>query len=311
MDETGPHNSAKARRGRIDPRLFQIAALSALLAFGILSGAIRQSPGHAAAAFAAAVATQFIFARTLSIPFEMKSALISALSISLLLRTDHPLWMALAAMIAIGSKHLLRIDGKHVFNPANAGIVGLLITSAAPWPAPEALAGVAWTTPGQWGAAATFAALLAGVGTFITARAARLDVPATFLLVYGALMIGRALWLGDPLTIPLHRLQNGALILFAFFMISDPKTTPDDRFARIVFCAAAAALAFVLQHRFFISDGLFYALAAACLLRPALERVRPAARFSWMSVRSAKTANEPDLTPQRRTTWNTARLEHR
>ena len=41
-----------------------------------------------------------------------------------------------------------------------------------------------------------------------------------------ALVFGRSLWLGEPMSIPLHRLQNGALLLFTFFMISDPRTTP-------------------------------------------------------------------------------------
>jgi len=42
-------------------------------------------------------------------------------------------------------------------------------------------------------------------------------------------VIGRSLYVGEPLTIPFHRLESGALLLFTFFMISDPKTTPDSR----------------------------------------------------------------------------------
>ena len=41
-----------------------------------------------------------------------------------------------------------------------------------------------------------------------------------------AVLCGRSWWLGEPLAIPLHRLENGALLIFAFFMVSDPKTTP-------------------------------------------------------------------------------------
>jgi len=45
---------------------------------------------------------------------------------------------------------------------------------------------------------------------------ARSDVTYAFLGFHVALRLGRAWWLGDPLSIPLHQLQNGALVLFAF-----------------------------------------------------------------------------------------------
>ena len=59
-----------------------------------------------------------------------------------------------------------------------------------------------------------------------------------FLAFYAGAPLGRALWLGEPLAIPLHRLESGALLLFTFFMISDPKTTPDSRAGRILFAVA-------------------------------------------------------------------------
>ena len=49
------------------------------------------------------------------------------------------------------------------------------------------------------------------------------------------LLLARAFWLGDPLAIPLHQMQSGSLLIFAFFMISDPRTTPDRGWA--AFCS--------------------------------------------------------------------------
>jgi len=137
------------------------------------------------------------------------------------------------------------------------------------------------TTPGQWGAALWFCALLAGAGVFITTRAARLDTALVFLGVYAGLLFARAAWLGDPAAIPLNRLQNGALVLFAFFMITDPKTTPDGVRARAAFAALTALAAFLLSHHFYVVDGLFFALAGACALRPLFERVDPARKYQW------------------------------
>ena len=59
-------------------------------------------------------------------------------------------------------------------------------------------------------------------------------IGVTYKSFEALLLFGRAYWLGDPLAIPVHQLQNGALLVFAFFMISDPKTTPDTGFGRVL-----------------------------------------------------------------------------
>lgn len=61
--------------------------------------------------------------------FEPRSVLISALSLTLLLRTASPAVAALAAALAIGGKLIIRARGKHLFNPANFGIAATLLLS--------------------------------------------------------------------------------------------------------------------------------------------------------------------------------------
>ena len=253
-----------------DARIYQILTLSGLLAFGLTMRAFEIAPIHILAIIAAACATQWLGSFLIAVRPDFKSALITALSLTLLLRADSVWPLIAAATIAIGSKFTLRLHGKHIFNPANIGIVAMVLLTDA-----------AWTTPGQWGTAVWFAALLAGAGMFITYRAARFDVPLVFLGVFAALIFGRALWLGDPLSIPLLRLENGALVLFAFFMISDPKTTPDGAIARTAFTGGAAVLAYILTFHFYLTDGLFFALAIACAIRPLLELACPAPRYQW------------------------------
>jgi len=253
-----------------DPRIYQIAVLSGLLVFGWSARAFEIEPLQFLAIVAACCATQWLGSFLIAIRPDFRSPLITALSLTLLLRADAVWPLAAAGALAVGSKFALRLDGKHIFNPANFGILAMVL-----------LADSAWTSPGQWGAAVWLAALLAGLGLFVAYRAARIDVPLIFLSVFAALMFARALWLGDPLAIPLLRLQNGALILFAFFMISDPKTTPDGAIARALFAAGAAALAYALTFHFFIADGLFYALALMCVARPALDWLDPAPHYRW------------------------------
>jgi Na+-transporting NADH:ubiquinone oxidoreductase subunit NqrB len=174
-----------------------------------------------------------------------------------------------AAVLAVGSKFALRVRGKHVFNPTNLAIVALLAT------------GEAWVSPGQWGSAAFFAFLLACVGGLVVNRAARSDVTFAFLAFHLAIVFGRSLWLGEPWAIPVHRVQNGALLIFAFFMISDPRTTPDRRGARVVFAALVALGAGYVQFVLFRTNGLLLSLAACSLLTPVFDVVWPGFRYAW------------------------------
>src|SRR5262249_53568423 len=160
---------------------------------------------------------QYVCTRVWRLPrFEPRSAMISALSLCLLLRTNHWWIDAAAAVVAIASKFVVSDGRKHLFNPTNIALVALLIVTDR-----------AWVSPGQWGTGVVFAFFIACGGGLVVNRATRSDVTYAFLAVYLSLVFGRSVWLGEPLAIPLHRVANGALLLFTFFMISDPRTTPD------------------------------------------------------------------------------------
>jgi hypothetical protein len=259
----------RARR-RWDPRLYQIATLGGLLGYGMLALGLDVQPATVVVLLASVLGAQLIGARATVGRFDPWSALISGLSLCLLLRTDTLALAVVAAGFAIASKFLVRVRGKHVFNPTNGAIVAMLLLTDG-----------VWVSPGQWGNAAVFAFLLAAAGGLVVNRAARADVTWTFLASHAALTLGRALWLGDPLAIPLHRLSNGALVLFAFFMISDPRTTPDSRAGRLVFAVLVAAGAYVLQFRLFQTNPLLWSLAACSLAVPLIDRLLPGGRYDW------------------------------
>jgi len=255
-----------------DPRVYQIAALAALLMYGTASLGFDVSPGRAALVLGSALTSQYACTRIWRLPaFDPKSALISGLSLCLLLRTDVALLAVLTAAVAIASKFVVRWDGKHVFNPTNFGLVAMLTATDA-----------VWVSPGQWGSTTFFAFLIACVGLVVVQRAARADVTFAFLGTYAALLVARSLVLGEPLAIPFHRLQSGALLLFAFFMISDPKTTPDRRAARVLFAALVAAGAAWVQLRMFRTNGLLWSLAIFSAAVPLLDRLLPGVRYAWI-----------------------------
>ncbi len=254
-----------------DPRWYQIAVLSSLLTFGVavLDFGIRWQ--NALAIMATAQLVQFIGSRAVGLPkFDPLSALITSLSLTLLLRTDTIALAAMAAIIAIGSKFLIRVRGKHVFNPANVALVVLMLVSES-----------AWVSSGQWGSAAIGSLTLACLGFLVLTRARRAETTLGFLLAFALLLFGRAIWLGDPLTIPLHQLQNGALLIFAFFMISDPKTAPNSAAGRLVFGAFVAGLAYVIQFVFYEPNGAILALVMSAPCVPLIDAIVHGRHYRW------------------------------
>jgi len=266
-------------RRQLDPRLYQIAALGSLLIYGIARLDFDLPLHTVALILGAALATQHACSRAWKLPtFEPRSALISGLSLCLLLRTTDPRWAVLGAIIAVSSKFVLRVDGKHMFNPTNFGLVTLML-----------LTDRAWVSSGQWGSTAFFGFLLISIGSMVVHRSSRSDVTWSFLFFYAAVLVARSLWLGEPWSIPLHRLQSGALLLFAFFMISDPRTTPDSRIARVLYALVVALGAGWVQFGLFANNGLLWSLAISTPLVPLLNRFLPGSRYEWPRERSLRT----------------------
>jgi enediyne biosynthesis protein E5 len=235
-----------------DARHFQIATLSCLLVLHVAWFDLGAAPLQAAVTIAAALVAQYAFSRLPGgAAFDWRSPLITGLSLSLLLRTQVPLLWVLAPVLGIGSKLLIRRGGKHFFNPATFAIVTLLLMS------PDV-----WVSPGQWGHSTWLVLLLVCTGGLVLQRAERADMALAFLGCYAGLLCWRAWSLGDPLAIPMNQLQSGALLLFSFFMITDPRSTPDRRLGRILFAVSVALLAYWLQFRWQLRPALFYALAA-------------------------------------------------
>src|SRR6267378_204095 len=151
---------------RRDPRLYQIATLAGLLGYGVFWLDLEVQTPTAAAIVVTALVVQLACTRlTGRGRFDPRSALISALSLCLLLRTGSLGLAILAAGVAIASKFTLRVCDKHVFNPTNFALVAMMLAT-----------GQVWVSPGQWGSGLVFAFLLASAGGLVVNRAARADV---------------------------------------------------------------------------------------------------------------------------------------
>src|SRR5262245_19517839 len=254
-----------------DARHYQIGALAILLAYNLAALDFGARPLSSALAIASSLATQAACSRWVGLPhFDFRSPLITGLSLSLLLRADEAWLHAVAGVVAIASKFVLRIDGKHIWNPAGFAIVALLVCSND-----------VWISPGQWGATVWFAALLGFFAILVLHAARRSDMALFFLGSHAALLFARAWWLGDPIAIPIHQLQSGSLLIFTFFMISDPRTSPDARLGRFLFAASVAVLGHYLAFFMQMRPALYFALIVISPLTLLIDRILPAERFAW------------------------------
>ncbi len=270
-------------QSRGDPRLLQILFLGVLLAAGAWFRDFSIHPIQIVLTFATAVGCQGLLGRiTGQNPISWRSAFITALGISLLLRADN--WWAhpAAASAAIGSKFAIRLRGKHLFNPANFGVILVLIFIPG-----------TWVSPGQWGQDVAAAGWLVALGAVVTHRARRGDISWSFLILYLGAIAMRVWWLGQNWPVWVHQFGNGALLLFAFFMISDPMTIPNHWRGRIAHAALVTVFAYVWQFDFYRTNGLLWALFALAPAVPLWDRLWPAQKFEWASAQGGMNVMNP------------------
>lgn len=193
---------------------------------------------------------------------------ITALAVSMLLYANELLMpVVFATVTAIASKWLFRVrigEGqRHVMNPSNIGITITLLVFpfvgiAPPYQFTEGLAGWHdWILPG----------VIIASGTFLNARLTRrLPLILAWLGAFVLQAILRNVLLDASLPAALNPMTGVAFLLFTYYMLTDPATTPVSRGGQIAFGAAVAA-SYGMLMAFHVVFGLFFALTIVCLCR--------------------------------------------
>lgn len=203
------------------------------------------------------------------------SAHITALAVAMLLYANqHLAVIAFATAAAIASKYLLQVPvagrRRHVFNPSNLGITLTLVLFpwvgiAPPYMFTENLRGAGdWLLPG----------LIVVSGSILNARLTRrLPLIAAWVGGFALQALARSLIFATPAVAAWLPMTGVAFVLFTFYMVTDPATTPTSPRAQVAFGLAVAGAYGVLlvNHTVF---GLFFALTAVCGLRGAALSLR-------------------------------------
>jgi hypothetical protein len=198
------------------------------------------------------------------------SAHISGLACAMLLYANERLGPVIfAAVVAICSKCLLRAPHgngtRHFLNPSNFGITMTLlvfswVSIAPPYQFTENMTGA-----GDW----ILPAVIVCTGTFLNARFThRLPLIAAWVGGFVAQAGLRSLFFDIPFEAALVPMTGVAFILYTFYMVTDPATTPGKRREQIIFGFSVAAVYGLLMVAHVVF-GLFFALTIVCTVRGA------------------------------------------
>jgi Na+-transporting NADH:ubiquinone oxidoreductase subunit NqrB len=184
----------------------------------------------------------------------------------------------LAAFIAVASKFIIRKNNKHIFNPANIGIIGAIL-----------LTNEAWVSPGQWGSSTILLFVIGAAGLMMILKVGRLDTAVTFITIFGILQyLYVVTYLGWEPTVWAHKMSNGTLLLFAFFMVTDPMTTPNHKKARIIWASLLAIALFIASNYFFVQTAAIWLLFLISPLTPLFDKLFVAQKYEWNILPSSQ-----------------------
>lgn len=262
------------------PKGMLLVFLSILALLGLLQSRSGAGLAHLLVAVATAVVidagTNYLLRRKRRLP---DSAILTALIVSMVLSPAAPWYVSVSATgIALLSKLLFHIRRKPVFNPAAFGLfVALLLSSS----------GQDW-----WGALSGLPvwciALLVVAGFMVTNRVGKFPQLFAFLGVYfGLFLLMGVFQLGEAAEIFRVPFIHSALFL-AFFMLTDPPTSPARTREQLLFGAGAALVSVAVNYTIGGLSFLLVGLLAANGLH--------AAHVKWVSHRQLGSRQQPSTT---------------
>jgi hypothetical protein len=255
-------------RPRIDKRYLAPILVTVVLVVGQVTFGFLESWSRTALAIATAIIVELVLARIFSGKWpHLASSYISGISVGMLVRSPAFWPYALCSAISITSKYVLRLDGRHLWNPSNFGIVAMLVLAA------DYVAGLSV----QWGNTLLPMVVVWCFGCAIIYSLGRFHVTATYVVSFVALAFLRSSITGHPFLSEVAPITGPMYQLFIFFMITDPKTSVRPVWGQVLVAflvAAVEALFRLFQWVHAPYYALFIVGPAANLIEIASERAR-------------------------------------
>jgi hypothetical protein len=225
---------------RIDKRYLAPILVTLVLVVGQVTFAFLESWSRTFLAISAAILIEMVLGRIFFGKWpHLASAYISGISVGMLVRSPAFWPYALCSAISITSKYVLRVDGRHIWNPSNFGIVAMLVLAA------DTVAGLSV----QWGNTLLPMVVVWLFGCVIIHSLGRFHITLTYVASFIVFAFARAAITGHPWMSEVAPITGPMYQLFIFFMITDPKTTVRPVWGQclVAFLVAAVEAAFRLM----------------------------------------------------------------
>jgi hypothetical protein len=247
---TLPIAEVSRSRFRFDNRYIAPLFITFILLVGHLSYGILESYWKTGLAIGTALIVELILGRIFFGKWlNLASAYITGISVGILVRSPAFWPYALCSAISIMSKYVLRLKGRHLWNPSNFGLSVLFFLAA------ETMAGLSI----QWGNYVAPLLVIWILGSLIIWRAKRLHISATYVASFLIFAFLRSWITGDPWQSEIAPITGPMYQLFVFFMITDPKTTVRTKSGQIIVTVLVAFVEFIFRLMQFVYAP-FYAL---------------------------------------------------
>lgn len=222
----------------LDNRYLAPALITCILVAGHLSFGILESWQMTLTAIATAILVEIVLGRFFYGQWpHPASAYISGISVGILIRSP-ALWpYALCAAISIISKYVLRVKGRHLWNPSNFGICAMLFIAG------DYVASLSI----QWGNNLWPMIVIWVLGSIIIWRLKRFHITATYVVCFIVFAMLRSYLTGSPWQSEIAPITGPMYQLFIFFMITDPKTTVRSKLGQCIVVVAVALVETVLR----------------------------------------------------------------
>jgi enediyne biosynthesis protein E5 len=268
----------RASRFQIDRRYLAPFLVTLVLVGGQVTFGFLESWSRTALAIGTAIVVELVLGRVyLGIWPHLASAYVSGISVGMLVRSPDFWPYAVCSALAITSKYLIRVDGRHIWNPSNFAIVAMLVLAA------DTVASLSV----QWGNNLLPMVVVWCFGAAIIQSFGRFHITLTYVVSFVALAWVRAVWTGHPFLSEVAPITGPMYQLFIFFMITDPKTTVEGKQPQILVAFLVAAVEAVLRLMQFV-HAPYYALFA---VGPAANLVEIARRRRARAAAAARSAS--------------------
>lgn len=222
----------------LDNRYIAPIFITLILLVGDLSFGILESYQKTLLAIAASIGTELILSRLFFGKWpNIASAYITGISVGILIRSPAFWPYAVCSIVSITSKYVLRVKGKHIWNPSNFGISVMLFLAA------ETVASLSI----QWGNYLLPMVVIWVLGSVIIWRLRRFHITGIYVLSFVAFALVRSWMTGSPWQSEIAPITGPMYQLFIFFMITDPKTTVRSKTGQCVVVFLVALVEMVLR----------------------------------------------------------------